>query len=70
MSDGQIFVEPVLFMRPWMSSERAARGPQWLWGEASINYVKGAEEGKPEFLKIIWGLIMGTMEKVRRKDGK
>ena len=55
---------------PMASAARAARGTISPLGPGAINYVKGLEEGEPEFFKTIWGKIIGTVDKNKRKDGK
>ncbi len=45
-----------------MSAERGRRGARALLGKASANEKKHAVEGMPEFEKIIWGLVMSSLD--------
>ena len=56
LMDDQIFQEPCLACRPFMSARRGARIARVTSGPGAINETKKLEEGLPEFCKMIWGL--------------
>ena len=60
--DDMVLVEPVLGLRPWVSSEVYEWGVVQMLGQKAINREKDAEEGAFGPVQTIWGVIMDADE--------
>ena len=60
--DDMVLVEPVLGLRPWVSSEVYEDVVKKLLGEKAINAAKDAEEGQFADAQIVWGLIIDAKQ--------
>ena len=56
--DDMVLVEPVIGLRPWVSSEVYEWAVTRLLGEKAINKLKDAEEGCYSNQQTVWGLII------------
>ena len=56
--DDMVLVEPVIGLRPWVSSEVYEWAVTQLLGEKAINKLKDAEEGCYSNQQTVWGLII------------
>ena len=56
--DDMVLVEPVMGLRPWVSSEVYEWAVTKLLGEKAINKLKDAEEGCYSNQQTVWGLII------------
>ena len=55
MDDG-VIVEPLVGLRPWLSSQTMEAAMRRTWGPAAINKEKRDEEGTFRHEQLVWGL--------------
>ena len=60
--DDMVLVEPVLGLRPWVSSEVYEGAVTKLLGEKAVNAIKDAEEGTFGPTQIVWGLSIDAKQ--------
>ena len=60
--DDMVLVEPVLGLRPWISSEVYEGAVKKLLGDKAVNAIKDAEEGTFGPAQIVWGLSIDAKQ--------
>ncbi|CAK9076517.1 unnamed protein product [Durusdinium trenchii] len=69
--DDMVLVEPVIGLRPWVSSEVYEWAVVKLLGEKAINKLKDAEEGQFSNQQTVWGLTIDTdLEKMSLPEAR
>ena len=66
LMDDQVLIEACLGCRPWESIRIAEEGATRILGAKAVNRKKDAEEGQPEPVKLVWGLLYNTAAVAKR----
>jgi len=62
LMDDQVIIEPMLGVRPFMSSRAATEVTLALLGQGATNEDKDAVEGTPTTAKMVWGVLLATTD--------